>query len=97
MPLSKARENYLVSYLEGETIAEVIRTKAMLNAHLIGLNTKEDMLKETFNAFKDYAGILLPSDRLPVRIEDMTKKDVISLKDTFKKLKEMRKSVHPVK
>ena len=90
-PYSEARENYLVSWLENETMAEVLRTKAILNSQLITVSQgSKEIIKETFDTFKDYVEILLPSNKKPDKLKEMTSEDRGKLRDTLKQLKQKR-------
>ena len=90
MPGSRARENYLVAHLENEQAAEIIKTKALLNAHLISLSPNENA-KKTFEIFKDYAQILLPIEKKPVNIDNMSPEEAASLKNVLRTLSKPRK------
>ena len=83
-PLSRLRENYLISFLERDEIAEVIRTRALLNSQYIGLETKDNMAKKTFDAFKEYAEILLPTKQKPAKIEEIQKDKLQAIRAVLK-------------
>jgi hypothetical protein len=88
MPMSRRRENHLVTYIESKAVAEMLKTQALLSAHLIPVPMTKNMIKETFNTFKSYVEILLPSTVKQVNIKDITKLDVQTIKDNIKKFKE---------
>ena len=98
-PLSKLREEFLVTYLENQTVADIRKTESLLTAHLIPLPIKgKNIGKEVYNIFKDYSEIILPTRKKQVKIEDMSKSEIKSISDSLRTLtKNLKKSKKPAK
>ncbi len=95
MPLSQARESYLIAYLEGDIVAEVIKTRALINSQLCAINPK--LAEQSLDAFKDYIQILLPSVEKLGKMEKMNKEDNLILRETLKKARVNRPHSKPKK
>ena len=70
--------------MERDQVAEVIRTRALINSQFVCLNSKVNMAEKTFDAFKEYAQILLPSRRTTVKIEEMRGDQLKQLREVIK-------------
>ena len=85
LPSSLAREQYLLHFLEEEELAEMLRTKSMLSAHLMASQGKE-IIRDTFDTFKSYTEMILPTTRKLANIKSMDAVQRNELKDTLRKL-----------
>ena len=86
--MSRAREDYLVTYLENQAVAEIIKNESQIMAHFIPLPIKQrNMIKETFDTHKAFSEILLPSGKKQVKLENMSKTELKAISNQLKKLK----------
>ena len=87
LPLSKQREDFLVTHLENEVAADLLKTKALVTAHLIAVPIKgQNPIKDTFELYKSYSEILLPTGKKQVKLENMSKESLTTIKQTLKQL-----------
>lgn len=86
-PLSKLREEFLVTYLDNQVVAELKKTESLLTAHLIPLPIKgKNVGKEVHEIFKAYAEILLPITKKQAKIEDISNVDLKAIGKTLRQL-----------
>lgn len=95
-PLSKLREEFLVTYLDNQAVAEIKKTEALVTAHLIPLPIKgKNVGKEVYEIFKTYAEILLPIVKKQAKIEDISKADLKAIGESLRQLNKSLKKKNP--
>lgn len=85
LPSSQAREEYIIQFLEEEELAEMLRTKSMLSAHLMASQGKE-IIRDTFDTFKSYTEMVLPTSRKLDNIKEMDAAKIHELKNKLQQL-----------
>jgi hypothetical protein len=97
-PLSKLREEFLVTYLDNQVVADLRKTEALLTAHLIPLPIKgKNIGKEVYEIFKTYTEILLPIAKKQAKIDNISKDDLKAISANLRQLTKSLKKKKPTK